>query len=103
MPGFLLLHIRQRRGDAVQYALDVDVDCPVPFLDLEAVEWRLRHQPDIVDHDVDTPVRLPGCSPGHFSVALFASTSPPRYWGNTSAVVRSGVFMEDEAGFSAMD
>jgi len=47
-------------GDAVQYTLDVDVDCPVPFLDLEALEWRLRHQPGVVDHDVDPPVSLHG-------------------------------------------
>src|SRR2546423_918710 len=60
MPSFLLLHIRQRRGDAVQHALDVYVDRPVPFIDPEALEWRLRHQPGVVDHDVDTPVCLHG-------------------------------------------
>ena len=55
MPGFLLLHIRQRRGDAVQHALDVDVDHPVPLVDLEPLERRLRHQPGIVDDHVDPP------------------------------------------------
>jgi hypothetical protein len=60
MPGFLLLHIRQRRGNAVQHPLDVHVYHPVPFVDLEALERRLRHQPGVVDHDVDAPVCLHG-------------------------------------------
>jgi hypothetical protein len=59
-PGLLLLHIRERRGDAAQHALDVHIDHPVPFDDLEALEQRLWHQPRIVDHDVDTTVRLHG-------------------------------------------
>ena len=61
VPGFLLLHVRQRRGDAVQHALDVHVDHPVPVVDLEALERRVRHQPGVVDHDVDAPVGLHGC------------------------------------------
>jgi hypothetical protein len=61
MPGFLLLHMRQRCGDAVQHALDVHVDRPVPLVDPEALEWRLRHQSRVVDYDVDTPVRPHGC------------------------------------------
>ena len=60
VPGLLLLHVRQRRGDAVEHALDVDVDHPVPVVDLEALERRLRHQPGVVDHHVDAPVRLHG-------------------------------------------
>jgi hypothetical protein len=40
MPGFLLLHMRQRRHDAVQDALDVDIDRPVPVVDVEALERR---------------------------------------------------------------
>jgi hypothetical protein len=40
MPGFLLLHMRQRRRDAVQDALDVDIDRPVPVVDVEALERR---------------------------------------------------------------
>src|ERR1700759_362560 len=58
---FLLLHIWQRRGNAIKHSLNVNVDHLVPFLDLETLEWRLRHQPGVVDHDVDTPVRLHGC------------------------------------------
>jgi hypothetical protein len=61
VPGFLLLHVRQRRSDAVQHALDVDVDHPVPFVDLEAFERRLRHQAGVVDHDVDAAVGLDRC------------------------------------------
>ncbi len=38
--------------------LDVHVDHPVPFIDSQTLERRLRHQAGIVDHDVDTPVCL---------------------------------------------
>ncbi len=60
MPGFLLLHVRQRRGDAVEHALDVDVDHPVPFVDLEPFERRVRHQAGVVEHHVDAAVGLHG-------------------------------------------
>jgi hypothetical protein len=60
VPGFLTLHVWQGRGDAVEHTLDVHVDHPVPLVDLEAFKWRLRHQPGVVHHDVDTPVRLNG-------------------------------------------
>jgi hypothetical protein len=53
--------IRQCRGNAVQHPLDVHVDHPVPFVDLEAFKWRLRHQPGVVDHHIDPPVCLHGC------------------------------------------
>src|SRR6516165_7063120 len=46
--GFLLLHIRQRCGNAVQHPLDVHIDHPVPFVDLEALKRRLRHQPLLI-------------------------------------------------------
>src|SRR5260221_4825548 len=42
-------------------------------------------------------------SPGHFSVALSANTSPPMYLGKTSAVVRSGAFIEMGRDFSFRD
>ncbi len=58
MPGFLPLHVRQRRGDAVEHALDVDVDHPVPVLDPQRVEPRLRHQAGVVDDDVDAAAGL---------------------------------------------
>jgi hypothetical protein len=35
VPALLPLHVRERRGDAVQHALDVHVDHPVPLVDLE--------------------------------------------------------------------
>jgi hypothetical protein len=52
MAGFLPLHMRQRRGDPVQRAFEVHVDRPVPLVDPEALEQRLRHQPGVVDHHV---------------------------------------------------
>jgi hypothetical protein len=58
--GLPLLHVGQRRGDSVEHALDVDVDHPVPLVDLEAFQERLRHQPGVVEHDVDAPVLLHG-------------------------------------------
>src|ERR1700737_981731 len=70
MPGFLLLHIRQRRGNAVEHALDVHVDHPVPFVDLEALKWRLRHQPGVVEHDIDPPVCLYGCVDQSFDLVV---------------------------------
>jgi hypothetical protein len=39
--GLLPLHVRQRRSDSVQHALDVDVDHPVPLVDLQPFERRL--------------------------------------------------------------
>ena len=56
MSSLLLLHMVQRRGDTVQDALDVHVDHPVPFIDLESFEQRMRHEPGVVDHDVDTAI-----------------------------------------------
>ena len=41
--SFLPLHVRQRRGNAVEHAFDVDVYHPVPVVDLQTIERRLRH------------------------------------------------------------
>jgi hypothetical protein len=41
--------------------LDVHVDHTVPFVDLEPLKWRLRHQLGVVDHH-DPPVSLHGCA-----------------------------------------
>ena len=49
----LRLHPRQYGGDPVQHAADVDVDHPVPFVDLERRERRQRHHASVVDQDVD--------------------------------------------------
>lgn len=51
--GLPRLHMRQRRGDAVEHALDVDVDHAVPLVHLETFERGKRHQARIVQHDVD--------------------------------------------------
>ncbi len=58
--ALLLLHVGQRRGNAVEHALEVDVDHPVPILDLAALERRVRHQAGIVDDDVDAAVQPNG-------------------------------------------
>ena len=57
-PDFCCCHVRQRRGDAVEHALDVDVDHPVPLVDLQPLEQRLRHEARVVDHHVDPSVVL---------------------------------------------
>ncbi|CAM2163047.1 hypothetical protein BC2230_120062 [Burkholderia cepacia] len=49
----LFFEYRQRRGDAVQEALDVDVDHPVPLVGLAQRKWRDRHQTSVVHHDVE--------------------------------------------------
>jgi hypothetical protein len=37
----------------MQHAANVDVDHPVPFVDLERRERRQRHHASVVDEDVD--------------------------------------------------
>ncbi|MHC2293802.1 hypothetical protein ACVIJW_009672 [Bradyrhizobium barranii subsp. barranii] len=58
MTRLLRGHVRQRRRDAVEHALDVDVDHAVPLIDLQPFEQRLRHQAGIVEHHVDAAVGL---------------------------------------------
>lgn len=55
MPGLPLLHVWQRRGDAIEHALDVHW---FSIFDLKAFERRVRHQPGIVDHDINTRLGL---------------------------------------------
>ena len=57
----MLLHIRQRRGDTVKHAFDVDINRPIPIVDRQAFEWRARHNTGVIDHDIDTPKFLRGC------------------------------------------
>ena len=61
MATVLGLEAGQGGGDAVQHAADVDVDHPVPFLDLHTVEARQRHQPGIADQHVDAAKFRFGC------------------------------------------
>ena len=56
----LPLHDGEPSGNAVKHALDVNVDHAVPFVDLERLEGRERHQPRIVDHHVDLAELLLG-------------------------------------------
>ncbi|MNL47431.1 hypothetical protein D3C87_1702210 [compost metagenome] len=58
--ALLLLHVRKCSTDAVEHALEVDVDGAVPILDLAALQWRVRHQPGIVEHDVDAAMEPDG-------------------------------------------
>ena len=53
MAGAARRHFRQHRGDAVEHALDVDVDHPVPLVDLQRGHERERHDAGIVDDHVD--------------------------------------------------
>jgi hypothetical protein len=48
MPGFLLLHIRQCLGNAVQRPFAVHVDHPVPFVNLEAFKWARGISPALL-------------------------------------------------------
>ena len=59
---FLLLHDRQHRGHPEQEALDVYIDHPVPFFDLERCHRRDGHDPGVVNDHVD-PAVLVDCSP----------------------------------------
>jgi hypothetical protein len=54
MAGFLALHMRQGRRDSVQNPFNVNVNRPVPVLDLEPFERRMRHQAGVVEHDIDS-------------------------------------------------
>jgi hypothetical protein len=42
--------------DAVQDALDVDIDHAIPFVDLKALERGLWHQARVVQHHIDAAV-----------------------------------------------
>jgi hypothetical protein len=46
-------HVWQGGGDAIQHALEIDVDHPVPVLDLAAVQRRVRHQAGVVENRID--------------------------------------------------
>jgi hypothetical protein len=58
--GLLPLHVRQRRGDTIQHALDVHVDGAVPVVHRKALERRERHEPSVVEQHVDASIRLHG-------------------------------------------
>ncbi|MCY1532766.1 hypothetical protein D9M68_680550 [compost metagenome] len=60
MAAALRLHARQHGGDAVEHALDVDVDGAVPLVDLELVQRRQRHHARVVDQHVDAAEGLDG-------------------------------------------
>ena len=52
-PGLFLLHVGYDRRRAVQHALEVDVDHPVPLVYLQALKEAQRHQPRVVHQDVN--------------------------------------------------
>jgi hypothetical protein len=54
----LLDHLRQNGNGGVQRALHINIDHPVPFVDLELIDIRKRHQAGIVDKNVDRTMDL---------------------------------------------
>ena len=60
MPEALPAEDRQRRRDAVQNALDIDVDHLLPLLDAQVVERGDRPHAGIVDENVELAEALPG-------------------------------------------
>lgn len=53
MAGASGRHLRQHRGNAVEHALDVDVDHSIPLIDLNRGHQRQRHNAGIIDDHVD--------------------------------------------------
>ncbi|MNP00326.1 hypothetical protein D3C76_921150 [compost metagenome] len=49
----LLFEKRQCGRDAIQYALDVDIDHTIPLVGAQLRNRRDRHQPCVVDHYID--------------------------------------------------
>ena len=57
MPGLPLLHVWQRRGDAIEHALDVHW---FQSSILRRSSGECGISPGIVDHDINTPIGLDG-------------------------------------------
>jgi hypothetical protein len=53
MTAALLSEHRERCGDSIQNAFDVDVDHPVPLVDIEVVKGRQRHQAGVADQYIE--------------------------------------------------
>jgi len=73
MPETLLAEQRQRRGDAIQNALDVDVDHLLPILHSQVVEARDRPNAKAGDS-----LRVTGISPGFVHTEFANSMTDPR-------------------------
>jgi hypothetical protein len=58
MPEFLCAKQRQRCGDAIEDAFDVDVDHLLPILDAQVVKRGNGHHTSVVDEHVEFPVPL---------------------------------------------
>ena len=52
---------RQRRCDAMKHAPDVDVDHAIPFVDLQFIQQRKRHQTRVADENIEAaePILCP--------------------------------------------
>ena len=61
MPGFLPLHVWQRSRNAIQHALEIDVNHAVPVVNLQTLKRGMRHQPGVVDHHVNPAVSCNRC------------------------------------------
>ena len=57
-PNVLRAKHRQRCGNAVEHAFDVDVDHLLPVLDTQVVERGNGHDASVVDEHVEFPVPL---------------------------------------------
>ncbi len=53
MTAALLSEHRKCRRNSIQNAFDVDVDHPIPLVDLEVVEGRQRHQARVADQYIE--------------------------------------------------
>ena len=60
MAAFLLQKVRQCGRNAVEHALDVEVDHAIPLVDLEKRKRRDRHDAGIVHQDVDLAIGVDG-------------------------------------------
>src|ERR1035441_5510419 len=58
--AFLLQKVRQCGRNAVEHALDVEVDHAIPLVDLEKRKRRDRHDAGIVHQDVDLAIGVDG-------------------------------------------
>ncbi len=55
MPVTLATHRRQYSGNAMQHTAYVDIDHPIPFIDLQSRERGQRHDARVVDDDIEAP------------------------------------------------
>jgi hypothetical protein len=55
--AFLLLHLRECGGHPVKKSFDIDVNLPIPFLDLEGLDRCNGHDAGVIHDDIDAAER----------------------------------------------